>query len=240
MFESRRPIVPPADPPRPSSRSRRSARPPTTSSGATHKSPTRRRSRTTRPAATRRSPATVAFIASAAGRGDERAWDMLVDEFAGLVWAIVRAHRLSEADGADVAQATWLALVEHLDDLRDAKRVGAWLAATARNECLRVLRAAKRQVPTDDDFLERYEDVEVAGDLMLEQRDAALWRAFNRLPGRDQALLRLLVADPQPSYQEISAALDMPIGSIGPTRARSLKRLRAQLSREGLGSADVC
>ena len=75
---------------------------------------------------------------------------------------------------------------------------------------------------------------------MLEQRDAALWRAFDRLPARDQALLRLLVADPQPSYQEISAALDMPIGSIGPTRARSLERLRAELARDGLVTAEHC
>ena len=201
---------------------------------------TMQREKTTRPAAARRDPATVARIASAAATGDERAWNALVDEFGGLVWAIVRAHRLSEADGADVAQATWLALVEHLADLRDAERVGAWLATTARRECLRVLRASRRQVPTADDFPEEVEDVEVAGELMLEQRDAALWRAFDRLPARDQALLRLLVADPQPSYQEISAALDMPIGSIGPTRARSLERLRAELARDGLVTAEHC
>jgi RNA polymerase sigma factor (sigma-70 family) len=200
----------------------------------------RRQASATRPAAARRSPAAVARIASAAARGDERAWDMLVEEFAGLVWAVVRAHRLSDADGADVAQATWLALVKHLDGLRDAERVGAWLATTARRECLRVLRAAKREVPTGDGLPEPSEDVDVVGDLMLEQRDAALWHAFDRLPVRDQALLRLLVADPQPSYQEISAALDMPTGSIGPTRARSLERLRAELAREGLASADLC
>jgi RNA polymerase sigma factor (sigma-70 family) len=179
-------------------------------------------------------------IVSAAAGGDARAWDTLVDEFGGLVWSVVRAHRLSHADAADVAQATWLALVEHLDDLRDPERVGAWLAMTARRKCLRVLSAAKRQVPTGDDLPDPGEDIELVADLMLEQRDTALWRAFDRLPGRDQALLRLLVADPQPSYQEISAALEMPIGSIGPTRARALERLRAELSLEGLASAEVC
>jgi RNA polymerase sigma factor (sigma-70 family) len=191
-------------------------------------------------AAVRRTPGAVARIAAAAAKGDTRAWAMLVDEFGGLVWAVVRAHRLSHADSADVAQATWLALVEHLGDLRDPERVGAWLAMTARRNCLRVLRSAKRQVPTGDDLPEPCEDVEVADDLMLEERDAALWRAVDRLPGRDQALLRLLVAEPQPSYQEISAALDMPIGSIGPTRARALERLRAELAHEGLASADTC
>jgi RNA polymerase sigma factor (sigma-70 family) len=199
-----------------------------------------REEKTTRRTAARRDPATVARMASAAATGDERAWNALVDEFGGLVWAVVRAHRLSEADGADVAQATWLALVEHLAELRDAERVGAWLATTARRECLRVLRAARRQVPTAEDFPEPVEDVEVAGELMLEQRDAALWRAFDRLPARDQALLRLLVADPQPSYQEISAALGMPVGSIGPTRARSLERLRAELGRDGVVTAEHC
>jgi RNA polymerase sigma factor (sigma-70 family) len=199
-----------------------------------------RKDRTPRPIAARRDPATVARMASAAATGDERAWNALVDEFGGLIWAVVRAHRLSEADGADVAQATWLALVEHLASLRDAERVGAWLATTARRECLRVLRSSRRQVPTPDDFPEPAEDVEVAGELMLEQRDAALWRAFDRLPARDQALLRLLVADPQPSYQEISAALDMPVGSIGPTRARSLERLRAELARDGLVTVEHC
>jgi RNA polymerase sigma factor (sigma-70 family) len=196
--------------------------------------------KTTRRTAARRDPATVARMASAAATGDERAWNALVDEFGGLVWAVVRAHRLSEADGADVAQATWLALVEHLADLRDAERVGAWLATTARRECLRVLRAARRQVPTAEDFPEPVEDVEVAGEMMLEQRDAALWRAFDRLPARDQALLRLLVADPQPSYQEIAGALGMPVGSIGPTRARSLQRLRTELARDGVVDAEHC
>jgi RNA polymerase sigma factor (sigma-70 family) len=182
----------------------------------------------------------VARLVSAAATGDARAWNTLVDEFGGLVWAVVRAHRLSHADSADVAQATLLALVEHLDDLRDPERVGAWLAMTARNKCLRVLRAAKRQVPSGDDLPDASEDIEVVGDLMLEQRDAALWRAFDRLAGRDQALLRLLVADPQPSYHEIAAALDMPIGSIGPTRARALERLRAELAHDGLTRVDLC
>jgi RNA polymerase sigma factor (sigma-70 family) len=199
-----------------------------------------RQNTTTRAKATRRPPAVVARIAAAAAAGDQRAWNELVDEFAGLVWAIVRSHRLSDADTADVVQATWLALVEHLDGLRDAERVGAWLATTARRESLRVLRAARRQVPTADDFPDPGEDIEVAGELMLQQRDAALWRAFARLPERDQALLRLLVADPQPSYQEISAALAMPIGSIGPTRARSLERLRTELARDGLVTAEHC
>jgi RNA polymerase sigma factor (sigma-70 family) len=179
-------------------------------------------------------------LVHAAAGGDHRAWDGLVDEFGGLVWAVARAHRLGEADAADVAGATWLRLVEHLGTLREPDRVGAWLATTARRECLRVLRDTQRQTPAGDD-LEPHpsENADAAGELMTAERDAALWRAFGRLADRDRALLRLLVADPTPSYEEISAALDMPIGGIGPTRARSLERLRRELAREGLVAADA-
>jgi RNA polymerase sigma factor (sigma-70 family) len=196
--------------------------------------------RTRRASRERPDPTTVTRTVRAAASGDHRAWDALVDEFGGLVWAVARAHRLSDADAADVAGATWLLLVEHLGDLREADRVGAWLATTARRECLRVLRGAQRQVPTGDDIeAEPADATDVAAELMTAQRDVALWRAFARLPERDQALLRLLVADPAPSYEEISAALEMPIGSIGPTRARSLERLRRELARDGLVAADA-
>ena len=89
-------------------------------------------------------------LVRAAAEGDQQAWDALVDRFAGLVWAIARAHRLSPADAADVSQTTWLRLVEHLGRIRDPERVGAWLAATARHECLRVIRHAGRFVADGD------------------------------------------------------------------------------------------
>jgi RNA polymerase sigma factor (sigma-70 family) len=191
--------------------------------------------RTRRTGRERRGPAAVTRMVRAAASGDHRAWDALVDEFGGLVWAVARAHRLSDADAADVAGATWLRLVEHLGHLREADRVGAWLATTARRECLRVLRNAQRQMPAGDAIDSEPADTsDIAAELMTAERDVALWRAFGRLPERDQALLRLLVADPAPSYEEISAALEMPIGSIGPTRARSLERLRRELARDGV------
>lgn len=199
---------------------------------------------TTRPprrsAAERRDAADVTRIVRAAAAGDHGAWNALVDEFGGLVFAVARAHRLSDADAADVAGATWLRLVEHLDRLREADRVGAWLATTARRESLRVLRNGQRQVPSGDDLGEQWHDEPDAGaDLIVEERDAVLRRAFGRLSHRDQALLRLLTADPAPSYEEISAALEMPIGSIGPTRARALERLRRELARDGLDASSA-
>ena len=172
-------------------------------------------------------------LVNAAAAGDERAWNSLIEGFAPMIWSIALAHRLREADAADVAQATWLALLEHLGRLRDPSRVGAWLATTARHECLRVLRGRERCVPYGDDCPEHESGDAGPGDmLLLSERDAALWRSFAQLRPSDQALLRLLMIHPRPAYEEISAALDMPIGSIGPTRQRALARLREQLDVE--------
>ncbi len=182
----------------------------------------------------RRGGEEVARLTRAAAGGDRRAWDALVDEFGGLVWAIARSHRLSDADAADVVQSTWLRLLERLDDIHDPSRVGAWLATTARRECLRALRAAQRQVLRAEEPIEEESDEQTAAEALLSaERDRALWRCFARLRPSDQALLRLLLADPRPAYEEISAVLDMPIGSIGPTRARALDRLREELQRHG-------
>ena len=175
----------------------------------------------------------VAGLVRSAAAGDQRGWDALVREFGGMIWAVARAHRLCDADAGDVAQITWLRLLEHLDDLHDPCHVGAWLATTARRECLRVLRGAQRQVLLDHDAPEFESAQEPDEELLFAERDQALWRSFERLRPSDQALLRLLMADPRPAYEEISAALEIPVGSIGPTRARALERLRQQLDRDG-------
>ena len=171
------------------------------------------------------------LLAGARG-GDTGAWDALVARHAGRVWAVARAYRLSRTDAEDASQVTWLRLVTHLDTIREPDRVGAWLATTARNECLRLLRKAGRQVPVaEEEDLEPLdvEPPEPDAGLLRGERDASLWSALARLSERCQRLLRVLMADPEPTYQEVSAALDMPIGSIGPSRARCLAQLRARL-----------
>ncbi len=176
----------------------------------------------------------VRTLLAAAASGDERAWDELLDRFGSMIWAVARAHRLCDADAADVTQATWTALLTHLDQLKDPDRVGAWLATTARRECLRLLGQARNIVPYGDDLPEAEADEpDPIEGVEADQRDAALWRSLRRLRDSDQALLRLLIADPAPSYEEISAALEIPIGSIGPTRARALERLQRELRRDG-------
>jgi RNA polymerase sigma factor (sigma-70 family) len=175
----------------------------------------------------------VSTLIEAVAIGDEHAWRSLIQVFGPMIWSIALAHRLREADAADVAQATWLALVEHLAKLRDPARVGAWLATTARRECLRVLRGGERRVLYGEDCPEHASSAPGPGDALLQsERDAALWRSFARLRPADRELLGMLIAEPCPAYEEISTALEMPIGSIGPTRQRALARLRAQLDLE--------
>lgn len=176
----------------------------------------------------------VSRLVGLAACGDGDAWAELIREFSGLVRAIARTHRLSDADISDVAQATWLRLFEHLDRIAEPARLGAWLATTARRECLRTLRGAQRHTPLGEDLPEGEATDPPAGDALIEaERDEALWRCFMRLSGRDQALLQLVLAEPRLGYDEIAAALEMPIGSIGPTRARALERLRRELERDG-------
>jgi RNA polymerase sigma factor (sigma-70 family) len=169
----------------------------------------------------------IAELVQAASEGDQAAWNALVDRFSGLLWATARAHRLSQSDSAEVVQTTWLRLIEHLDRIRDRERLGAWLATTARRECLRLIRHGTREFAASDVAdLDGRSDTPVGVAILTAERDDALWKAFSSLGERCQALLRLLMADEPPSYEEVSAALGMPIGAIGPTRQRCLERLR--------------
>jgi RNA polymerase sigma factor (sigma-70 family) len=177
-------------------------------------------------------------LISAANEGDEAAWGAIVDRFAGLVWATARAHRLAPAEAADVAQTTWLRLVENLDRINDPERLGAWLATTARRECLRLIRLHSREAPTGDDSLfEAPLDDRAEQRVIASERNAAVRRAFARINERCQALLRLLAAPESFSYDEIASATGMAIGAIGPTRARCLDQLRRtpELAAFGIG-----
>jgi RNA polymerase sigma factor (sigma-70 family) len=186
-------------------------------------------------------PDSTALLVRAAATGDERAWESLVDRFADLVWSVARAHGLNQADAADVSQTTWLHLAEHIGRIREPDRVGAWLITTARRESLRTLRGVRRQVLVEDSPDWRSEDptIEVderLHDLILRSR---LRVAYDSLPEPCRQLLRILMADPPPSYADVSEALSMPIGSIGPTRARCLRRLRNLVAREAQAELTV-
>jgi RNA polymerase sigma factor (sigma-70 family) len=169
------------------------------------------------------------LLVAEAAAGDRVAWERLVDEYAGLVWSVIRGCGLFGAEAADVSQTVWLRFVEHIDRLREADRAGAWLATTARHECYRVMRRAGRQVLTAD-------VPEVAAADGAEDRSAVL-RALERIPARCQELLRLLAVEPALSYDEIAATLDVPRGWVGPTRGRCINHLRRALAEPEAGSS---
>jgi RNA polymerase sigma factor (sigma-70 family) len=174
----------------------------------------------------------IARLVRHAASGDKHAWERLVDQYARLIWSITREFKLVESDAADVVQTTWMRLIEHIDRLQHPERVGSWLAATARNECLRNLAARKRLVlaPEDGAFDGPADhEPEIDEALLAEERAEVVREAMAHLPRRWQRLMELLMADPPVSYAEISDELGLPIGSIGPTRGRCLARLRLLL-----------
>jgi RNA polymerase sigma factor (sigma-70 family) len=167
-----------------------------------------------------------------AANGDHRAWEQLVDRFGRLIWSITRDFKLVESDAADVFQTTWMRLIEHIDRIEHADRVGSWLAATARNECLRSLAVRKRLVLADEDHSfdgPAAHEPEIDEALLAAERAGVVREAMTHLPRRWQRLMEMLMADPPASYAEISDELGLPVGSIGPTRGRCLARLRVLL-----------
>jgi len=174
----------------------------------------------------------AAVLVRRAAEGDQQAWERLIEQYARLIWAMTRDFKLIESDAADVAQVTWLRLLERIDSLEHPARVGSWLAATARNECLRSLAARKRIVLVQDDAAldsAAVHQPEADERLLADERAQAVREALSHLPWQWQQLVELLMADPAPSYIEISDQLGLPIGSIGPTRGRCLARLRVLL-----------
>jgi len=162
--------------------------------------------------------------------GDQVAWDELIERYSPLVWSICVRYQLARPDIDDVGQSVWLLLVEQIGRLREPAALPGWLATTTRRECLRILRAARRpdqvelppegQLPSDPDAAMIEQEIIVA------ERDAALRAAFAELPPSCHELLSMLMSDPPCAYADISATLGIPVGSIGPTRARCLNRLR--------------
>lgn len=179
-----------------------------------------------------RSRRQIAGLVELAADGDVEAWNEIVHRYDGLLRSVARGYRLSDADSADVAQTAWLRLIQHLDGLSEPSRVGEWLVSTARRECLRKLRASGREVLYQEPPAPRNSEMPPLESTVFEAGfDAALWSAFGRLPACDQALLRVLLRDPQPGCEEVGAALEMPVANIGPTRGRALERLCRELAR---------
>lgn len=167
--------------------------------------------------------------------GDPLALDELVALMTPVLWPVVRAYRLAPEAAEDVVQTTWLALVQHRSSILDPTAVGGWLTMTARREAWRVAKAGSRSRPEEDEVLSlrlpqqrSAEESAVASD-----RRSRLWNAVDNLPERCRRLLRVVAFEDRPDYARLASDLDMPVGSIGPTRGRCLAKLRVALIELG-------
>jgi RNA polymerase sigma factor (sigma-70 family) len=161
----------------------------------------------------------------AARRGDNVAWGRLVDRFDPMLRNVARSFRLGVSDVDDVVQETWVVLHKHIGGLREPAAIAGWLATTVRRQALRLLQAQTREQLVDDpDF--GATDGQTPETVVLEaERHEAFMRAVETLPDRQRRVMTLLVAQPDLDYQQLGTLLEMPTGSIGPTRARGLARL---------------
>jgi RNA polymerase sigma factor (sigma-70 family) len=179
----------------------------------------------------------AAQLLDSAARGMESAWREIVKRFSPLIYAVCLRNGISGADAQDVAGAVWLRLLTNLANIREPNALPGWLSTTARNECLMLLRHKNRQIPTDGAlFGERFEP-DFDADLIDAERREAAREAFAQLSRSDQELLSMLFSDPPRPYKEISSTLGIPVGAIGPTRARCLARARNTPAIAALGVA---
>jgi RNA polymerase sigma factor (sigma-70 family) len=172
----------------------------------------------------------VARLVRAAANGDQQAWDAVVSRYVALLWSIAFRHGLGESDAADVVQNTWLRLFEHIHDVREPARVGSWLATTAQRESLRIVAQRQRVLPSDDEAtFDGADRLQAPLDeaLLAREQAAEARAALDTLPPAWRSLVELLTQDPPLPYERIVADLGVPIGSIGPTRGRCVRRLRA-------------
>jgi len=182
-----------------------------------------------------------ATLLEQAAQGDQLAWKQLIDRYAGLLRSVALSFRLQEADVQDVTQTTWLRLAKNLHTIRDPQALAGWLAVTASRESLMILRKSSRQSPQP--MVEEVPDPSPASDtektVVARETARGLWAAVAKLPSRQQRLIIALFREELDSYNAIAAKSAMPVGSIGPTRARALSHLRRALGEQHLGPADL-
>jgi len=186
-------------------------------------------------------PHVVALVTRAA-EGDQSAWHEIVDRYASLVYTICTRYRLSNHDIEDVGQNVWLLLVEQLGKLREPAALPGWLATTTARECLRVVTAANKSDRLGtrlDDSVLFVDDTAIDEEILMAEQNAAVRAAFAELPSRCQQLLSMLISDPPHSYANIHAELGIPVGSIGPQRARCLDRMRRSSAFAALGEDEA-
>ena len=178
--------------------------------------------------------ARMADLLDAARGGSEDALGQITEELSPMLWHVARAAGLGADDAADVVQTVWERLLSHLADIRVAQALISWLVVTTKHEAWRIRSTSRRQQPADQEWLTAIPDQATGTEeqIVVAEQQRALWRAVGRLSAQCQELLRIVAFVPRPDYQSVSAALGMPVGSIGPTRSRCLEKIRALLTEE--------
>ncbi len=165
-------------------------------------------------------------------RGDRNAATEIVHRFSPMLRAVSRRAGVPEHQIADVVQTTWLRLLEAPDSIREPEHLGGWLKTVATREAWRTAGLERREVATGDGMLALRSGGPTPEERLIGSEEVSwLRQAIRRLPERQRRVLYALSLDPAPSYEEIAERTGIPIGSIGPTRARALDRLR-QLRQE--------
>ena len=174
---------------------------------------------------------------------DEHSWNALIEDYQSIINSVCRRYRLKPEDTADVSQTVWMKVVDNLDRIREPRAMPAWIKTTALRTALAVLSSRNRLTLLDfsqdnsagwTPLTTSPSDSEVDAQMVDAERRAAVRAGLAELTESHRALLSLLVADPPITYQQISDQLGMPVGSIGPTRARSLRKLAATTSIRAL------
>ena len=168
-------------------------------------------------------------------KGDARAWGRVVDKYERLVYSIPLNYGLSHEDAADVTQTTFTILINSFHTLSDESPLGSWLATVARRHTWRLLDRKRREDTSEyEDVAESAALVGKGGTESMEQWELTEWvhHGLSLIGESCRELLLALFFDPtQPSYAEVAKRLNMPVGSIGPTRTRCLRRLTKALKR---------
>jgi RNA polymerase sigma factor (sigma-70 family) len=169
----------------------------------------------------------VADLLPRVSDGDPAAWEEILHRYGRLVTATVRSFRLQHADTLDAVQRTWLRLAENAHRIQRPEGLPGWLATTARRECLHILSQAKRtSAPLDvvDPSVDGPEQRIIDADTTRR-----LWALVEELSPRQRTLLWALFTDYPRPYTEVARITGIPLGAIGPTRARALAQLRGKL-----------
>ena len=169
-------------------------------------------------------------------KGDAQAWEALIVRYRRLIYSVPVRFSFSYADASDVFQAVCLKLIEHLHELKDETKVSAWLITTTTRQCIHLKSLRYRETGVDDDFEEPPDPTENLESIRIQtEEQQAVREAVEQLPERCRNLLDMLYFDARSlSYEDISEKLDIPVPSIGPTRARCLEKLKTLLRRRGI------